>query len=65
MFGYSTQTTMSLPFDPIQVLVPAFITNTYFAIIYRKKFFILNDDVQEALEDNTLLFVLLYHQVSC
>ena len=32
-------------------------------VLLRKKFFILNDDIQEALEGNQILMDLLYQQV--
>lgn len=32
-------------------------------LTYRKKYFIMNDDVEEAMNGNTLLSELLYHQV--
>lgn len=33
-------------------------------LLLRKKFFILNDDIQEALEGNDVLMELIYQQVS-
>ena len=62
LLRYSTWAT---PFNAVRAYCNTCVCNQCIFCRNRKKFFILNDDVQEALEDNTLLFVLLYHQVGC
>lgn len=59
-FGNVTNTQIASKHLPYVYII---LIKTIHVLTYRKKYFIVNDDVEEAMNGNTLLSELLYHQV--